>query len=136
MSDLLKFEGILKDVEPRVTENTNREWALITFEETEETFSTFSKTHMDKLKGNEGEKFTVQYRKSKDLKWNNLVSVNLSEEIPQAENVEARILAKMDNTTTEMQATIISIDQKMDKIIDGNSKLIDLLNRYLATKPA
>jgi hypothetical protein len=114
----LKYEGVLENVEPMLAKNTGNEFWLVKLDGVDEVFSTFSKTQMEKLEGNEGKKFSVTYRKSADGKWNNIVNVELMDMEPEPDVSEliTKALGDLDSIRKEVSKVSVQLDSILNTI--------------------
>lgn len=80
MSDELSFEGTLASMDERVSERTQSTYGVVKFKEQEQSFSIFDTKLIEKVRGKEGKKLTIKYKKSLDGKYNNVSEVIEGEE--------------------------------------------------------
>lgn len=75
MADELSFEGIFESMNEKPSDATQKRYAFVKCRDSELTFSVFDTNIIDKLRGKEGKKIILKYKKSADGKYNNVLEV-------------------------------------------------------------
>lgn len=112
--DELSFEGLLASMDERVSEKTQSMYAVVRCKETESTFSVFDTKIIEKLRGKEGNKITIKYKKSADGKYNNVSNIFFENE-----NQKETLGTLIKETCREVS----NISVEVDKILSNLNKM-------------